>query len=448
MNKNTSLQRKMLYLGGIILLFIPIIGLGLPAPPAAGQEAPTAAGGGVLARMRVEHDLGESSLGKVDPASATMNLLLLGMRGVATSMLWMDAQEQQKTKNWAQLRATTDSIIMLQPHFLKVWNFQGWNLAYNVSAEWDAVSDRYYWVKEGIKFYKKGVARNKKYPELYWYTGDTLGKKIGRSDEWVQFRRFFKDDPDKQRYPSGLDRDVNLEGKDNYEVAKGWFEEANETSDRFGHEQRIMARVLFRGYPQRAQMDYASTLQKEGKFDEVTKVAWVVAFNEWTKKYGMEEFESPGGMIRLEVTPADAADMKKRGEDVKLFWVDRYQDMTNYRYWRTRALCEGESNTVEAHRLLHQGEQAYLNGAFTDARKLLEEGMTRYEKMLQTYPDLYDDDMSIEEGLMAQLLWRACLQLDEEEIPEKYPLQQLWQTKQGHIGAASEELERRRRRFK
>src|SRR5262245_5123485 len=175
-------QRKLLYAVGAVLLLIPITWLGLPAEPSR-EGGTTGSPGGRLAQLRKQYELGEDNLGNVDPASSTMNLLLLGFRGVATSMLWMDAQQQQKNKDWAALRSTVDSIILLQPHFLKVWHFQGWNLAYNVSAEWDLVPDRYYWVKEGIKFYQLGKDRNQKNPELYWYVGDTCGKKIGRSDE-------------------------------------------------------------------------------------------------------------------------------------------------------------------------------------------------------------------------------------------------------------------------
>ncbi len=255
MNNLTSLQRKLVYLGGIVLLLIPITWLGLPPEPKSRKNA-QGSPGGFLARERTRLGLGEGDLGNVDPASSTMNLLLLGFRGIATSMLWMDAQDQQRNKDWAALRATTESIILLQPHFLKVWNFQGWNLAYNVSAEWDAVADRYYWVKEGIKFFKKGCSRNEKYAELFWYTGDTTGKKIGRSDEWVQFRKFFRADPDVARFNGLPDPDVNREGIDNYMVARKWFQQCNETVDKYGNEQHIMARYLCRAYPTRALFDF------------------------------------------------------------------------------------------------------------------------------------------------------------------------------------------------
>jgi hypothetical protein len=254
MNKFSSQQRKLIYLGGIVLLFIPIVALGLPKS----EEQK----GGKLARLRTEHYLDETTLGDVPPEGATMNLVLLGMRGVATNVLWLELIHQQKTKNWAEVKATTESIIKLQPHFLKVWQHQGWNLAYNVSAEWDLVADRYYWVKEGIKFYQRGISQNFMYPELDWYLGDTYAKKIGRADERLQFRRFFKDDPNKADFPSGIDPAVNPQGLDNYQVAKERYQKSIDIERRFGHQQHIMAAALYQSYPARADFDYAAALQK------------------------------------------------------------------------------------------------------------------------------------------------------------------------------------------
>ncbi len=451
MNTLTSLQRKAIYVGGIILLIIPVIFLGMPAAPAGSGNASGSAGG-LLVRLRAANDLGESSLGKVDPASATMNLVLLGQRGLAACLLWMDWDEQQKTKNWGKLRSTTESIILLEPHFTKVWVHQGWNLAFNVSAEWDRVDDRYYWVKEGAKFLQNGVLLNERYPELYWYSGDFLGKKIGRSDEWKQFRHFFRDDPDKEHYPSGLDPRINPEGKDNYLVARGWFKQANDWLDNpRGKEQHVMAKILFRSYPTRALLDFASTLQREGIFEEVCRKAWEDAFQEWTTVYGAEKYESDAGLVHLEVSREEEADLTKAEKDISdvrkkiSFWVGRYQDMTNYRYWRTRALAEGEQNTVEAHRELYTGERAYLQGNFTEAKQLLVSGMTKYEKMVNDYPPLADDDETIEEGLMGQLNWRACLLLDQEPVPETYPLKKMWTEKQSHMQRVEDDFKRRRR---
>src|SRR5579872_689537 len=326
MNHLTSQQRKWLYVAGIVVLLVPIIYLGMPPEPATARSGEIS--GGKLAELRLKDKLGESALGNVDPASSTMGLLLLGFRGIATSILWMDWQDQQRNKDWAALRATTESIILLQPHFLKVWHYQGWNLAYNVSAEWDAVADRYYWVKEGIKFFKKGRERNDKYAVLYWYVGDTTGKKIGRSDEWKQFRRFYRSDPDVARFDGRPDPEVNPNGRDNYLEARDWFQRANETIDSSGNLEHIMAIYLFRAYPMRAEFDYAGTMQREGIFDEVCIEAWKTAFDDWTTKYGIMEFDCPIGSIHFEVTgdeldqmiaEEDAQNLTER--DRKSYWI-------------------------------------------------------------------------------------------------------------------------------
>ena len=65
--------------------------------------------------------------------------------------------------------------------------------------------------------------------------------------------------------------------------------------------QHIMAQPLYRSYPMRAQMDYAEVRQREGKFDEVTRIAWEDGYRELTTKFGREEFDNPSGRpLRLE----------------------------------------------------------------------------------------------------------------------------------------------------
>ena len=461
MNNLTLLQRKLMYLGGIILLLIPIIWLGGPPEPASvnptGGTRSEGSPGGTLAQKRVEYGLGESDLGNVDPASSTMNLLLLGFRGIATSMLWMDAQKQQREKDWAGLRATTESIILLQPHFLKVWHFQGWNLAYNVSAEWDGVADRYYWVKEGIKFFQKGRDRNARYAELYWYVGDTTGKKIGRADESKQYRRYFMHDPDETRFGGGPDQAVNPHGVDNYVEASTQFQLANDTIDEKYHiEQHIMSGYLFRAYPIRALFDYATALQRDGKFGEVCQNVWSEAFRDWTTRYGRMEFIVDVGSdqvkIHLEV-PADelkkmlAAEVANQVPDQlrPSNWVERYQNTANYRYWRTRSLIESEKEMAEAHREIYEAEQALDRADEATARRLYLSGMTKFEKKLNEYPELKDEDETVEEGLLAVMGWQLALELADEDIPENFPLKEMWESHASRRSLVKQEFDRRRR---
>jgi hypothetical protein len=420
MNRLFSQHRKLVYMSGIIALLVPIIWLGMPSSGADGS-------GGKLAGLREQYGLGESDLGKVDPSSATMNLVLLGLRGVAANMLWLEMDKQKETKNWAQMRATTESIITLQPHYKKVWMFNAWNLAYNVSAEWDAVPDRYYWVKEGAKFTMQGRDRNKNFAELPWYEGIILGQKVGRSDEWRLFRKYFRKDPDEQRWQGKPDLDLNPNNIDNYLVAKDWFEIANEVDK--DHPQERMMKPMFRRYPAQSRIDYAEVLEREGIFEEETRIGWEEAFRELTQKFGQEPFETPGGVIRLEATPEEIREMaKQQGRDANVlaYWQRRYRTMSNYNYWRTRALSEMEPETVEAHREIYEGKKLFREGKLRASKERLQSGMKKFAAVLERYPSLNHEDAPIEEGMTSVLYWVYIHQLLAETPPTEFPLKQLW----------------------
>lgn len=432
----TTQQRKVVYLVAIVVLMVPIIVLGMPATESTES-------GGRLARLRQEYDLGESTLGKVDPTSATMNLVLLGMRGIAVNLLRMDLDRQKDMKQWAQMRATTESVILLQPHYIQVWRFLGWNLSYNVSAEWDAVEDRYRWVKQGAKFLMQGSERNRKHPELYWETGRVLGQKIGRADEWKHFRKFFKSEPDEE-FKGGADPEINPERKDNYLAAKDWYQKANDAEER--HVQHIMMRALFRSYPARSQLDYADALHREGIFDEVTRKAWEDAHHEWVDLYGHMPFQEDNFEFHMEIFDKDieeiAANTKADPRHVRRM-VDLYQDVSNYRFWRTKAHSEMQPNTVAVHRELYDGEQLFKKGEIDAAEETLTSGLGRYEKLLNSYGDLSFDDNTLEEGLWAVMLWQKIYQLKNQIQPDEFPLKWLWDREQGRIPNLQQDFNRR-----
>ncbi|MGC1275755.1 MAG: hypothetical protein WBC44_18775 [Planctomycetaceae bacterium] len=437
MNQLTSFQRKLVYALGIVILLVPIIWLGRPA---ARDETGQRTAGGTLAKLRNEYDLGETSLGNIDPSSSTMNLVLLGFRGVATNLLWQKAAEQKDQKQWAQLRSTVDSIIMLQPHYIKVWDFQGWNLAYNVSAEWDNVDDRYYWVKEGGKFYMEGTDRNIQNPDLVFKTGTVLSHKVGRSDEWTQFRDYFLDDPDDDRFKDGPDPAFNRgynrgSFDDNYMAARDWFIEANDREETFGP-QHIMMRELFRSYPAHSYMEMGNVLHREGKFNETTRKAWFDGHKAWTDDYGTEEFPSRVGPVHMEIeAEKDFAEIAKRnsellGRTVTVAeikdQINFLQNTVNYRYWRTRSAAEAQTNTAAAHREIYEGQQLFEQGKLPQAAERIVSGLTKLEALFDDFPRFEEDDLAVEETLMAMLYLRAIERLNPSLVPDKLPLQRVW----------------------
>ena len=437
----TSFQRKIAYAVGIGVLLVPIIWLGMPAGRNEAGE-PTAPG--KLAQLRRDYDLGETSLGNVDPSSSTMNLVLLGFRGVATNLLWQKALDQRDQKQWAELRATTDSIIMLQPHYIKVWDFQGWNLAYNVSAEWDNVPDRFYWVKEGGKFYMRGTDRNARNPDLAFHVGGRiLGHKIGRSDEKSFFRGYFLKDPNPKF--KGPDPEFNRgyatekPFTDNYLAAHEWHVEANRREEEFPP-QHVMMRELFRSYPARSYLEMANALQTEGVFTAAdlpgtgrtlsAADAWRLGRDAWTNGFGREEFPSAVGPVRLEIEPSEYPDIARRNGvtvDQVAREIDFLQNTTNYRYWRDRSAAEAEPQTAQAHRDIFEGEKLFREGKLEQSRELLLKGLRGLEAMFARFPKVEeDDDLATEEALIAHVYLREIYDLSGEALPADLPLQRLW----------------------
>jgi hypothetical protein len=469
MNRLSSQERKLVYMGGIVLLMLPIVWIGLP-PGSDAEET-----GGVLAGIRRSQDLGDSTLGQVDPASSTMSLVLFGFRGIAASMLWYQADELRSQKNWSELQRTADSIVLLQPHYWNVWDTQAWNLAYNVSAEFDDVRDRFYWVKEGAKFLQRGVDRNDKIPELYHYMGEFVGRKIGYSDEKDLFRQYFLHDPDEYFDTGEADNDGRPEDDwldntadpevnpgsrhaqaghgqmDNYLVAKLWYAESNRVlMDEAGGEQHKMADIMFRAAPYKTTMEYARARSREGLFDPTTREAWAQALIEWEQQYGRLRFATPKGWIMLNATEDELRQLAEEDGvtlDDKKEWQGRERDITNYRYWRILCSVEQLPEMVEARRLMYEGRRAWIDlGDAVKANTSLLAGMAQFEQILNSYEDgllLKQDDGNeyIEDAIDAVLLFKNIN--SGRALPETYPLKSIFDSDHHRIVGIRQDREER-----
>jgi hypothetical protein len=436
----------MVYMLGIVVLMVPIVWLGLPEGSSAEELK------GQLANLRVENDLGRASLGGVDPASSTMTLVLFGFRGIAASVLWYQADELKSQKNWSELERTAESIVLLQPHYWNVWDTQAWNLAYNVSAEFDDVRDRFFWVKQGAKFLQTGIDRNRKVPEMWHYLGEFIGRKIGYSDERNLFRKFFVNDPDErfdrdgspdtharpEEYwtDNGADPEINPNGEDNYVVARRHFARANEVlMNDAGGEQHKMADILFRAGPYKAQMDYARARSREGLLDEVTRQAWEKAYKDYTEEYGKLEFSTPGGWIKLNATEEELEALTRKDgktlEDKKT-WQARERDLTNYRFWSTHCEVERIPEMVEARRTLYEAREVWEEvGDAVRANELYLKGMGELENVLLTFRDGYlceqDEGLDyIEDAMDAVLRWQTVNA--GRPMPPDYPLKRFFES--------------------
>ena len=394
--------------------------------------------------MRVEHDLGESKLGQIDPSSAAMSLVLLGLRGPAASVLHLKALEYQKRKDWSKLKTTVDSIIKLQPHYIEIWKFQGWNLAFNVSREWDQVKDRFFWVKEGIKFLQLGTTRNETSTALFHNVGDFTGRKFGNSDEKKFFRKYFTSDPDTDAFENGTaDPEINPENKDNYLVAYDWFVRTNEKD--LLYRIKKMTHVIARQGPSRALYDYATAKQKEGAFGSENRDAWENAYKEWTDNYGSDIFLGLNDVqYRLNSSQEELEnDAKLNGVDISVqrkVWEQNVK-MVNYRFWQNLANCERDQTTVDAHKAIYDGKIAFSKAQTYDEEDTASEAEQRFmegiklinEVMTVKHPEVADHDDYIEEALLAVLYIQKIHQINNKPQLTDHPLAWLVAKESGRI---------------
>ncbi len=307
MSERRSFYRKVGYLVAIAVLWIPISLLSQPASvDADGNRSP----GGKLARERDENHLSQATLGKIDPASETMKLATLGMRGVAVQLLWNSLHHYQMVEDWSSVSAVVNQIIRLQPNFFSVWDFEAHNQSYNISVEFDDYRDRFYWVMKGIEFLKDGYQYNATDPRFLARIGWFYGNKIGKADEHVQYRRLFA----KQQQEKG----ERL--TDNWLVAHDWYKQAQALVDS-GRRLRVYVRgesldrreknkpgqrapspLLFHSEAAMALINYADTIEEEGALQEnedQAKGAWENAAREW-QLYSDRELPTPYGYtVRL-----------------------------------------------------------------------------------------------------------------------------------------------------
>jgi hypothetical protein len=307
MNWNAAFVRKIVYLGAIVVLLAPISLLGQPATaPRGASGAVKSDPGGLLARIRARHQLALSSLGEIDPASATMNFALVGMRGVAGTILWNQANYYKMTQDWDSLKATLNQLSKIQPHFVEVWRFQAWNLSYNVSVEFDDYRDRFHWVKKGIEFFIDGTRYNRGEPRMYDEIGWFFCHKIGRADEYRQYRRLFREDDDfhnllRPHLPTFDPESYGADGSrpDSWKVGWLWQIKAQDLVDSGRAVVRGKSPLIFHSDPPMSLMNYAIAIEGEGILDEKAQYAWMRAGQAW-HAYGERQLPSQEGFfVRL-----------------------------------------------------------------------------------------------------------------------------------------------------
>ena len=287
MTQQKAFTQKIIYLVIIGVLLGPLYFMGSP--------------GGALTYLRDQAGLAESSFGEIDPAGSTVKLATFGLRGVAIALLWHRCQEFEKKKDWNNVIATAYQLTTLEPRFTTIWEFQGWKLAYNASAEFDDYRERYRWVIRGIDYLIRGVEYNLRAPKLCKATGWTISQKVGIADENLQYRRLLREDEDfAERHATPEWNCNNPEDRDNWRLGRRWYamgEKLVIDGESIGKESEF----LFFSHARLNLFNYATWIRKDGCgrdgsgadpiFGDRATRAWNEADREW-REFGQTTYST------------------------------------------------------------------------------------------------------------------------------------------------------------
>ena len=120
------------------------------------------------------------------PSLAFATVAMGAFRGLVVDILWLRADRLKEQGQFFDAKQLADWITTLQPRFAKVWQFQAWNMAYNISVCFPATQpqQRWRWVRNGYQLLRdQGIALNPGSAGLYADLGRIFQHKIGSESD-------------------------------------------------------------------------------------------------------------------------------------------------------------------------------------------------------------------------------------------------------------------------
>lgn len=121
------------------------------------------------AAVQEEFVAGDERLGEtfvaLDPGEFAGTLLLGGLRGLVTDLLWLRATGAKERGRFYESVALFELISRVQPRFAQVWKFMAHDLAYNIAVE-VGEQERWNWFQAGIEAINRGARRNPRSVDL------------------------------------------------------------------------------------------------------------------------------------------------------------------------------------------------------------------------------------------------------------------------------------------
>jgi hypothetical protein len=130
------------------------------------------------------------------PALAFTTVALGGFRGLISNFLWIRANDLQQDDKYFEAAQLAEWITKMEPTYPQVWEFQAWNMAYNISVKFKQnapgdYTDRWRWVERGIALIRdEGLRYNPNNIDMYQQLGWFFQHKMGANLD--DGNRFYK----------------------------------------------------------------------------------------------------------------------------------------------------------------------------------------------------------------------------------------------------------------
>ncbi len=160
---------------------------------------------------------GRPTLELSDLPSKAVTLILGGFRGPYVVYLWVRVEEEKHEKVHFDLIDRYTKIAALQSDYPEMWVFHGWNLAWNVSVQWQSMERKYQWIRRGAEFMREGHRQNPRSARILTELGRLYSEKLGKSQEAFYYRERVREE----------------EGRSPFLIAYEWYDLARKVNDRY-----------------------------------------------------------------------------------------------------------------------------------------------------------------------------------------------------------------------
>ena len=156
-------------------LLLLVLGLGLLA--AGASRIPG------INRLRAQYELESVNPFEDNDIKSELRLptvALFTFRSLAIDYLWIRADNLKQQGQYFDALHLARMICALQPNLASVWDFQAWNMAYNISVAMPNGPERWNWVRAGYELLRdQGLAANPRSPKIYHSLSWIFQHKIG-----------------------------------------------------------------------------------------------------------------------------------------------------------------------------------------------------------------------------------------------------------------------------